>query len=144
MICDWCKYAIAESQQSCEMSVGSVRYGKKSGQHYHSSDLERPYILHLFCVWPFVQRDQDILDVQREAILIEVRKEELEELKQLAFSEAAADLQNLCAECQQHRVDQDSPPEEYQCACGSQALPICPDCGEVSDLAADYVNEEAA
>ena len=121
--------------------------GKKSGAYYHSATFEVDIIIHYGCVFRFFDpnADREMYDVFRSRVEEDVKIEMLDDLKQQAYADAAEDVSNLCPECLMHREDPDKPPEEYQCSdCQSHALPICPNCGTVSDLAIDMINSEAA
>jgi hypothetical protein len=144
MICDYCRYQIAEGQPTCQLSFGEIKVGKKAGRDYHSNAMEVPYITHQQCLLSFLSLEQEVRDMIRDQLLAEIRQDEIEDLKAIALSEAADDLANLCAECQKSKTDPDTPPDEYSCSdCGSGAMPICPDCGEPADIAVDAVASAA-
>jgi len=114
---------------------------------YHSSDMEKPETIHLSCLPSWVYKNQELRDVIRNEVLLEVRRDEIDDLKQIALSEAAEELQYLCAACAKHKMRPDDPPAEYECSnlkCRSGAMPVCPDCGEVADAMVDAILEESA
>lgn len=142
-----CRQSIIEGQNTLKISPGSLQRGKKSGTLYHSATLEEEILIHYGCALLFFnpQADKDMYDHFYQMVHDQIRDEELEDIKQQAYSEAAEDVAKLCPECLTTKEDDpDAPPEEYECECGSHALPICPDCGNVSDAAIDTINNQAA
>lgn len=145
MICDYCRHVFKEKEPSIKYCPGTIETGKKSGGVYHSDTFERPYLVHQECLLPMLRADKDMLDMLRDRIIAEVRREEIEDLRMVAMSEAAEDLKNLCAECQENKLEPDLPKELPPCEnCGSSALPICPDCGEVHTVGLDEIDAAAA
>lgn len=142
MICDYCHYQVQEGQVSWSLVQGVGKRGGKTGSIYISPVMERPYKLHQECVLPFLQAEKDFYDLMYDKVSEQVYREHIDDLKAIALREAADDLTKLCPECLSDKHNPDSPPDEYQCSdCGASSLPICPDCGTVSDLAIELFDE---
>lgn len=140
-----CRQAILDGQPTLKLSPGTLLRGKKSGTLYHSATFEEEILIHYACVLTYFnpQADREMYDHFYQMVHDQVRDEELEDIKQEAYSQAAEDVRTLCPECLTNKTDPDAPPDEYECECGSQALPICPDCGEVAPIAMDMVDKAA-
>ncbi len=139
-----CGLPILENQPTIKLSPGAMLRGNKTGTLYHSATFETDIIVHYGCLFLFFhpQADAEMYDQFYEMVRGQIRNEELEDIKQEAYAEAAQDLTRLCPECLSDKNDPDKPPEEYECSdCRSAALPICPDCGTITDL---VITEEEA
>lgn len=138
-VCPACGRAIQQSEATLKVSVGTLVLGAKSGQLYHQATLEEMILLHYGCVYKFFDPNADsvVYEAMYERVRAQVRLEEFDDIKNEAYKEASEDITKLCAECLSDRNrDPDTPPEVYECtSCGSMAIPICPDCGEIADLA---------
>lgn len=143
---DGCRQPILENEQTIRFAPGTLVRGKKSGNLYHSDTFEVEILIHYGCLFRYFYADAEMYDIFYGRVHKQVRQEQYDDLKQEAYSEAAQDLHRLCPECLSNRTeDPDKPPEEYECSCGSGALPVCPDCGETSDLAVDlFIKDKAA
>jgi hypothetical protein len=131
-----CRQPILENQPTIKLSPGTLMRGKKTGGFYHSATFEVDIIIHYGCVFRFFhpQADAEMYDLFYEMVHSQVRREEMDDMKEEVMAEAADDLTTLCPECREDRLHPDRPPEEHQCdSCGSCALPVCPDCGSVQD-----------
>lgn len=142
MVCDHCHYQIQENQTAWKLVQGTGKRGTKTGTVYISPIMERPYELHHECVLPFLQAEKDFYDLMYDKVSGQIYREHIDDIKAIAYSEAAEDMTKLCPECLSDKHDRDRPPEEYSCSdCGAGSLPICPDCGTVSDLAIEMFDE---
>lgn len=132
-----CRQSILENQATLKLSPGTLLRGKKSGAFYHSATFEVEILIHYGCVFRFFhpQADADMFNEFYGLVEKDIKETTYDDLKQAAYAEASEDLTKLCADCLSDRQDPDKPPDEYSCSdCGSGALPICPDCGSVTDL----------
>jgi hypothetical protein len=132
-----CRQPILEKHATLKLSPGTLQRGKKTGLLYHSATFEEAILIHYECVFRYFHpmADSEMYDIFRKRVETDVCKEKIDDLKNEAYLEAANDLNTLCAECLNEKTqDPDTPPEEYECKCGSAAIPICPDCGETTDL----------
>lgn len=141
-----CQRPITEGQATLKLSPGTLKLGMKSGAYYHSATFEAEIIIHYECVFRFFHPDADreMYDIFRSRVEEDVKVEILDDLKQEAYAQAAEDIKELCPECLMRRDDPDRPPVEYECSdCGSTAMPVCPNCGTVSDIAVDQITNAA-
>lgn len=131
-----CRQPIVEGQPTIKLSPGTLSKGKKSGGLYHSATFEEDILIHYGCVFRFFhpQADAEMYDLFYNMVRAQIRREEMDDIKEEALSEAADDLTKLCPDCREDRLHPDRPPLRDECpSCGSAALPICPDCGEARD-----------
>lgn len=146
MICPACTHIIQAGEQTLKLSPGTLEFGKKSQQWFHNPDQEVDTIIHYRCLFLFFGADKQMRDYIRDQLVEDVRRDQIDELKELAYDEVASDIERICPECRHNREEQrdaDTPPheeeetesEDYQCdSCGAACLPICQNCGEVVNV----------
>lgn len=131
-----CRQPITEHQPTIKLSPGHLKRGTKTGALYHSATFEVDVIIHYGCVFRYFhpQADAEMYDLFYDMVRAQIRREELDDIKEEAFAEVAEDLRTLCPDCREDRLHPDRPPLKDECpSCGSGALAVCPDCAEVRD-----------
>jgi predicted SprT family Zn-dependent metalloprotease len=126
MICHGCSTAIHASEPTVSISTGTWQFGQKSQRFFHNPDQEVDVVIHYRCVFFYFDpsKDKEIYDHYYNKIVEQVRREEIDQLKEMAYDEVSSDVERLCPECRRTKeaesIDPDLPPEEYE----------CPHCGE--------------